>query len=129
MRKPLFVFIVALLVCLPSRAEQPASGANTDATYRQLRDISIGSEAISVSNFTLERDAAKFKFHQGTFTFVAPVNGKVTGAVFNGDGVFIMTPPIASEARPHGLPVDQAKRERSGRDLPHRRAPLHRRHL
>jgi hypothetical protein len=95
------VFLLALLVLsldLLVFADQPIPGANSDATYRELRDLGLTGDSVSVTNFTLKRDAATFKFKQGTFVFVAPVNGKVTGAVFSGDGQFIMTPPLPSEA-------------------------------
>ena len=57
----------------------------------------MGGEAVSLSNFSLKRDAATFNLHSGTLCFVAPVNGKVTGAVFAGDGSFVLDPPIDSE--------------------------------
>jgi Peptidase family M1 domain len=98
MRKVLVCLFVSLLASV-AMGDQPAAVANSDATYRQLRDLSLGGDAITVANFTLRRDAGIFKFKQGTFVFASPVNGKVTGAVFSGDGEFIMTPPIASEAR------------------------------
>jgi Peptidase family M1 domain len=99
MRQPLFVFAFMLVVCVFACSEQPSPAANTDPTYRQLRELGLGSESVTVSNLAITRDAAKFKFNQGTFLFLAPVNGKVTGAIFSGDGEFIMTPPLASESR------------------------------
>src|SRR6185369_7707771 len=70
---------------------------NTDPTYQQLRNISLGSEVISVSNITLRRDAATFQLNSGIFCFVTPVQGKVTGAVFVGDGSLTLAPPISVE--------------------------------
>lgn len=96
MRKYLLTLLLAALSQLAmAQAAQP----NSDLTYRQLRDGAAGGEALAVENFQLERDAAKFKFVQGTFVFAPAVNGKVTTAVFVGDGQFIMTPPTPSEAR------------------------------
>jgi hypothetical protein len=83
-------------LCYLAVADQ-SNFPNTDSTYRQLRDITIGAEAVSVNNFVLKRDAGTFTFKQGTFSFVAAVNGKVTGAVFSGEGEFRLDPPIASE--------------------------------
>lgn len=57
------------------------------------------AEAVSVTNFTLQRDAAKFILKQGTVCFTPAVNGKVTGAVFVGEGSFHLTPPIPVEQR------------------------------
>ena len=65
--------------------------------YQQLRNISLSSEAVSVKDFTLRRDAATFHLRSGTVCFVAPVQGKVTGAVFVGDGNMILDPPLPIE--------------------------------
>ena len=74
-----------------------APGPNSDPIYRQLRDLSLGNESVSVSNLELRRDAATFHLHSGTVCFVAPVKGKVTGAVFVGDGTLVLDPPISVE--------------------------------
>ncbi len=76
-------------------AQQP----NTDATYQQLRSIGLSTEAAAASNLVLKRDAGTFTFRSGAFHFLAPVNGKVTGAVFVGDGSFTLTPPLDVEKR------------------------------
>src|SRR4051812_22710161 len=80
-------------------ADQSVAGANADPTYKQLRNISLGGEIITVKDFTLKRDAGTFKFRHGTFVFLTPVNGKVTGAIFTGEGEFILTAPVATESR------------------------------
>ncbi len=85
------------LAMMSFAADQPASTPNSDPVYQQLRNATIGSEAVSVNNLVLKRDAGTFTFKSGTFSFLAPVNGKVTGAVFTGDGVFRLEPPLASE--------------------------------
>ena len=73
-----------------AQAQAPApaapSGPNSDPTYQQLRNITLGSESISVEAVDLKRDAATFHLKRGTVCFVPPVQGKVTGAVFVGDG-------------------------------------------
>jgi hypothetical protein len=77
----------------------PAKMPNADPTYQALRNIGIGNESVSVNNLLVKRDAGEFTFHSGVFQFLAPVNGKITGAVFLGDGSFAMVPPIPSERR------------------------------
>jgi hypothetical protein len=89
-----FLFVVAQTA---EAQTAPPSGPNSDTTYQQLRNISLGSEAVTVKDFDLKRDAATFHLHSGTVCFVAPVNSKVTGAVFVGDGTLILDPPIPSE--------------------------------
>jgi hypothetical protein len=74
------------------------SGPNSDPNYVALRNITLGSEAVSVTNFDLKRDAGVFRLNSGTVCFVPPVNGKVTGAVFVGDGSFLLNPPTRPNA-------------------------------
>jgi len=99
MRSPILLATTILLVSfLPLyAADAPAAGPNADPTYQQLRNLTLGGEAVSVSNFDLKRDAGTFHLHSGTVCFVAPVQGKVTGAVFVGDGNFVLDPPQESE--------------------------------
>lgn len=70
---------------------------NSDGNYQQLRNIALLPGAINVENLTLKRDAATFVLRTGTLCFVAPVNNKVTGAVFVGEGKLLVDPPIPSE--------------------------------
>lgn len=78
-------------------AQNAAPGPNSDPTYVALRNLTLGGEAVGVNNLELKRDAGTFHLRSGTVCFVAPVNGKVTGAVFAGDGNFVLEPPTASE--------------------------------
>jgi hypothetical protein len=68
-----------------------AKAANTQSAYAALRSDLPGSEGVMVKNFTLEREGGKFTFEQGDFYFYAPVEGRVTGAVFVGKGGFDLT--------------------------------------
>jgi len=102
-----------VLLCLPAatgaqtletRPAQPAAQparalANNEPTYLKLRNIKLGEEVVRVNNFTLKREAGTFTFKSGTFHFLEPVNGKITGAVFLGDAGFILAPPIEVERR------------------------------
>jgi len=80
-------------------AQSAPPAPNADPTYQALRNLSLGGEAVSVSNFELKRDAGTFHLHSGTVCFVTPVNGKVTGAVFAGDGNFVLDPPTDAERK------------------------------
>jgi hypothetical protein len=95
----LLVLVCLSAFSLPIHAIEPATPMvpNSDPTYQQLRNLSLGSEAVSVNNFDLKRDAATFHLRSGTVCFVASVQGKVTGAVFVGDGNMILDPRQASE--------------------------------
>jgi hypothetical protein len=76
---------------------------NSNTYYQQLRSLLPGGEVIVVNNLELHRDAATFTFRRGDFAFFGEVNGKVTGAVFKGDGHLHITPPTAEER--HNLSV------------------------
>jgi hypothetical protein len=75
-----------------------APGPNSDPTYQALRNLTLGSETVSVSNLELKREAGTFHLRSGTVCFMAPVAGKVTGAVFTGDGNFILDPPESEKS-------------------------------
>jgi hypothetical protein len=72
--------------------------ANRDPVYRQLREIGLG-QTFRFDNFTLTWDVAAFHFQQGTLTFLAPVKGVVTGAIFIGEGHFNLKPVTPIDAR------------------------------
>jgi hypothetical protein len=80
-------------------ADNSPAGPNSDPTYQQLRNLTLGGEAVNVSNLTLKRDAGTFHLRSGTVCFVTPVQGKVTGAVFTGDGNFVLDPLLESERK------------------------------
>jgi len=89
------------LVGVPLAAGQnpPPAGPNADPVYQQLRNITLAGDAYTVENIELKRDAATFHLHSGTICFVPPVQGKVTGAVFVGEGSMSLDPPTAMERR------------------------------
>lgn len=63
------------------------------AVYATLKAMRLSGQAANVSGLALTRDRVTMTF-TGTFHFVEPVNGRVTGAVFVGDGRFeVESPP------------------------------------
>ena len=90
------ILISAALASLPP-AVRAQSGPNSDPTYLSLRSLSLGSEAFSVTDLVLKRDAARFRLHSGTVCFAPPVNGRVTAGVFIGDGALSLDPPDQAE--------------------------------
>jgi Peptidase family M1 domain len=70
---------------------------NSNAYYQQLRNLLPGGEVIAVHHLELKRDAAVFTFENGDIAFYGEVNGKVTGAVFRGQGHLHLTPPTFEE--------------------------------
>jgi hypothetical protein len=92
---PSLAILVVLAASLhPLHAQRPP---NANVYYTQLRGLLPGGDVVAVKDLVLKRDAAVFTFHQGNFAFYGEVNGKVTGAVFRGDGHLHITPPTAEE--------------------------------
>lgn len=91
--------IAVVLVLVPGICGQTVTppAPNSDPTYQQLRNIGLGSEVVSVKDLTFKRDAATFHLHSGNVCFVSAVGGKVTGAVFVGDGSMVLDPPLGIE--------------------------------
>jgi hypothetical protein len=81
---------VLLLAVAPAAAQNATLGPNSDPTYQALRNLALAGEAVNVSNLDLKRDAGTFHLRSGTVCFTAPVQGKVTGAVFVGDGNLVI---------------------------------------
>jgi hypothetical protein len=71
--------------------EKSSALANSDTTYRKLRDAGLG-DSFRVENFTLTEDVGTFEFKSGTFTALQLINGIETGVVFTGQGHFTLTP-------------------------------------
>jgi peptidase M1-like protein len=110
-RYTLCVFLITITPVATLFSQNPPGGAtapNSDPTYQQLRNITLGGEAVAVNNLTLRRDAARFHLN-GTVCFVAPVQGKVTGAVFVGEGNLVLEPPLDAERRSMGLLTKEAE--------------------
>jgi len=95
----------------------PPAAANSDPTYQQLRQSGLGDTTLAVHDFVLQRDAGTFTFKSGTFSLLAPVNGKVTGAVFLGDGSFTLLPPSAAEQRSLSLLTSEPKMDETFNEL------------
>ena len=72
--------------------------ANSDPVYRNLRGLGLGT-TFHFDKVTIPLDAATFEFHQGTLTFLSPVNGIVTGAIFIGEGHLNLKPLNALDAQ------------------------------
>jgi len=81
-----------------SVAAKSLAFTNSDPVYRQLRAIGLG-QTFRFDNFTLTLDAATFQFQKGTLTFLSPVNGLVTGAIFIGEGHLTLKPALVLDAR------------------------------
>lgn len=84
-----------------------AALADTDPVYTALRAARPAGPAVAVENLTIERDAFRFRFQKGAFQFVEPVEGRITGAVFVGEGSWQLSPASEGERRHLALRTGQ----------------------
>ncbi len=75
----------------------PAKAVNGNAIYQALRVRSASGQSFHVKGVTLKRDAGELQLTDGTVTLYNEVNGRVTGAVFQGQGVLHIEPPSVME--------------------------------
>ncbi|HEV8204384.1 MAG TPA: carboxypeptidase regulatory-like domain-containing protein [Pyrinomonadaceae bacterium] len=84
----------------PVEAQVKVAGQkpNQDPIYQSLRQLDdfSGNYAV-VNNLQLKKDAANFNLKSGELYFIAPVENRVTAAVFIGDGELTLTPPTEAE--------------------------------
>jgi hypothetical protein len=82
--------MLLLLVALPLLATTQITAQQAsrpeNPLYTKLKKFELQGKA-SVSNLTLKRDRATMVF-TGDFYFASPIDGRITGAVFIGDGTF-----------------------------------------
>ncbi len=97
-----FLAGIALSIC---RAGEEPALANQDPVYLKLREL-LPSECFVVENLRLEKDAATFLFRSGKVCPTPAVEGRVTSAVFLGEGQFTLRPPDA--APEHAQPYRRA---------------------
>jgi len=77
-------------------SEKSLAFANSDSAYRQLRGIGFGDTFVC-ENYKFNMDVGNFELKTGTLTFLAPVNGIVTGAIFVGEGHFTLKPIVRGD--------------------------------
>lgn len=100
LRLPVLALVVATGI-VPTRGQEPPPPALTAelADYAALRATKLSGEFATVSNVVIKRDAGTFTLRSGELHFFAAVGGRVTGAVFVGDGELTMEPPLDCEKR------------------------------
>lgn len=94
-----FLIIIFFIGKKPfSRELKNLTGAEILALYGQLKDLELDQTKIAaVENLSLKRDAGLFHLKKGEIYLLQPVSGKITGAIFIGEGTFDFTPPAEIE--------------------------------
>jgi hypothetical protein len=62
-----------------------------------LQALPVAEQVATVTNLTIQRDAARFSLQSGKLYLLTPVGGRTVAAAFRGKGVFSFTPPTAIE--------------------------------
>jgi hypothetical protein len=70
---------------------QALAFANSDPIYRELRSVGMG-ETFEFNDYTVNVDVGTLHFQKGTLTWLKPVQGMMTGAIFVGEGHFHLKP-------------------------------------
>jgi len=78
---------------------ETAHTPNSNALYQALRNRTPSDQSFKIDALTIKRDAGELRFGPGTITLYNEVNGRVTGAVFQGQGVLHIEPPSQMERR------------------------------
>ena len=76
---------------------QALAFANSDPVYRELRSLGMG-DTFELNNYSANIDVGTFHFQNGTLTWLKPVQGVVTGAIFVGEGHFHLKPATGLDA-------------------------------
>jgi len=89
-----------------------ASKSNSDPVYQQLRQQAKTAQDFagpyaSVNNVVIKREGATFTLRNGEIYFLPPVEGRVTGGVFIGDGEMTVVPPTQVEKNSLKIFTDQ----------------------
>ena len=89
--------LIGLLIAMFGSIFQSPTG-EADEILTQLSKIRLDKKEIyNIRDITLRRDVLTIALNRGTIAFLEPVNGRVTGAVFIGNGEVVAIPPDAIE--------------------------------
>ncbi len=86
--------------------------ANSDPVYQQLRQQGRTAQDFAgpyatVNSLVIKREGATFSLRNGAIYFLAPVEGRVTGGVFIGEGELSVVPPTEIEKNSLKIFTDQ----------------------
>src|SRR6185503_14585085 len=88
------VIACVLLLLVASRAS-----AQEATEYRDLRAARPDGRKVTVKDLILERDAYRITLRSGVVHLLAPLGKDTFGAVFIGEGEYLLNPATASERR------------------------------
>ena len=94
------LLLFCLLFAVPAYGSATASKQSPRDLYRALNELSVNADQVySIHDLHLRRDVVSLSLMEGELAFLAPIEGKITGAVFAGRGRIIALPPDPAERR------------------------------
>lgn len=97
MRRRFFQSVLLLLVSMTAWAAADTPVENPGPAvrlYRQLRDLGLDPTRVyRIRDVSLDRAEVHITLNSGTIAFSQSVEGRVTGAFFDGDGEVLLVPP------------------------------------
>lgn len=89
-----FTLLILCSQLLAVRSYSASTNQQILRFYQELQRLPFNdSKVASVENLTFTKDRARFMFRKGKFYLSEAIAGKVTGAVFLGEGRFELKPP------------------------------------
>jgi len=86
------LLVAAVFLVVPTVVLSQDNGAKGKELYDRIKGFTLSGAAAPVKDLVLNRDRAQMTFN-GTFYFPAAIDGRVTGAVFIGEGRFVASVP------------------------------------
>jgi hypothetical protein len=100
--------VMALLAGIVPGAAQGPSAPGL-ALYHRLQSVGLDpAQVYAVRDGHLDREDIHLSFTEGVIGFLQPVDGRVTGAFFVGEGQVLLVPPDHTERQSLGLFTGQA---------------------
>ena len=88
------MFITGLSASPRATDSQPAAIPEGKTVLNELAQVSIDPRnTFKIREANIDRDALHLTLHRGVVAFLTPVLGRITGAVFVGDGEILVIPP------------------------------------
>lgn len=82
----------------PSTTVAKTAGTAVADLYRQLGNLPLDPAAVyKVRDASIDREDVHISLNDGTIAFTRAVNGRVTGAIFAGEGEILIVPPDFTE--------------------------------
>ena len=93
-----------VLVAATLSAQAPAKPSSVIPLYRSLQDVGLDPQkTYHIREAALDREDVHLWMNDGTISFLQAVDGRITGAFFEGDGEVLIRPPDRRERASLGL--------------------------